>query len=104
MAWLLFLLTALLALKLLWNIAVAYRLALELWKSSTGRTRTESLACGVDLLLLVLLISVSSVLGPTDFPLGPWQIAMWGLLAIVASYAHLFVVGTLAGIFRKRFK
>jgi hypothetical protein len=90
-------------LKTLWNLCVPYAIIREALQRPRER-HGWSMFVLFDIALLVLAVAASA-LGGQLAVLSPWQIGLYGLGTIIASYVHLAIVllllGSLLGLFPK---
>ncbi len=99
---LLILLIALFSLKIFWNLLIPYLLAWRVLQSESQYTNRISMATLVEIALLLACLGVASVASGSTWFHSPKHLAVWGLIAIVISYLHLAVGGTLAGLLVSR--
>ncbi len=84
----------LLALKVLWNFGTAYVLIARSRRLTPGQPVSISMHFMLEILLLLLAV-LTSLATLQEGVLRPSQIALYGSIAIAASYMHLFLVGKL---------
>lgn len=94
---LLYLLLCLFALKLLWNLALPYRMAVALLKSEERKTSKVTFMTFVEIGLLLLAIGAAALAPGRDWLHNPKNIAVWGGAAILLSYVHLVIAGMIGG-------
>ena len=94
---LLYILLGLFGLKILWNLTIPYDLAWRGLRSAGQKTSSITFMTFVEVCLLLLAIGAAALSDGQNWFQSPKNIAIWGGLAIVASYVHLVVVGMIAG-------
>jgi hypothetical protein len=97
MTLLMFIFVALFCLKIVWNLGTPYVLACRRLKADASSTAGISMATVVEIVLLLLAVTTAALANGTTWFHSPKHLAIWGTIAIVASYAHLVIGGVLAG-------
>ena len=90
-------LIGLFALKILWNLTVPYDLAWKAWRSKGQKIRGISLMPYMEIGLLLLAIGAAALSDGQGWLRNPKNLAVWGGLAVAASYIHLVLAGMVAG-------
>jgi len=93
----LYILLGLFSLKILWNLALPYKMALMLLRCAGQKTSRVTFMTFVEIGFLLLSIGAAALSDGGNCFHSPRNIALWGALAIVASYVHLIVAGMIAG-------
>lgn len=83
-------------LKILWNIAVPYAVAVRAFKSKPGQAKSISLMPFVEMVLLLAAV-VLSVFRSLAWPWNSLGVTLIGMGMVVASYVHMVVAGSVAG-------
>ena len=92
-------LLALLGLKLIWNLGVPFVLLKRLWADPKEPPSGISMSTLVEVALLVLATIAAALSGGSGYLSQPLFILLWGSIAIVVTYIHIAVVGALGGWF-----
>ena len=93
----LYILVGLFGLKILWNLAIPYELALRKTNKGGRKISGISIVPLVEIGLLLLAAGAAALSAKQGWLQSPKNIVIWGLLAIGASYVHLVIAGMVMG-------
>lgn len=102
MAYLVWLVLGLFALKLIWNLTVPFVLLGRLRANPDGPRSGISMASGVEVLLLLVAVGLSAISVGEYWVNRPLLIAGWGSAAILFTYVAFYIVGAIGGWFVTR--
>jgi hypothetical protein len=102
MSIIIWILLALLSLKVIWNFCVPYMLLQSSIDPKTGKSRGISLSLGIEASLLIFSLILSWFSNGNSFVNQPLFVLAYGGGAILASYMHFFVAGMIGGWFVTR--
>jgi hypothetical protein len=91
------LLLAVVALKLIWNLGVPFVLLKRLRANPNGPTSRISMSSGVEVVLLLIAAGASALSEGPSWVNRPLVVLGWGFASVVLTYLHLVVVGSLGG-------
>ena len=94
---LIWLLLALLALKLFWNLGVPFILLKRLRANPDAPTSRISMSTAVEVILLLFATGAAAISNGASWINRPLTVLGWGSAAIVFSYIHLAFVGMVGG-------
>jgi hypothetical protein len=90
-------LIGLLLAKALWNIYVPIGLVRAALKSDTKKISGVTLMPYLDVGIILLATLSAALSSETTWHGGPRNVALWGVLTIITSYALMLVLGRIAG-------
>jgi Kef-type K+ transport system membrane component KefB len=95
---LLWIVVGIFCLKIVWNFGVPYELLRRQFKKDPKmRGGGISMVTFVEVFLLILAIALSSIAQGDSWMHRPKNVALWGVLVLVASYVHFVLAGMLCG-------
>jgi len=104
MAYVIFIVAAAFLMKILWNFAVPYILAVRSLRAGADEFSRVSLMPYLELGLLAIAAVLSLLDHGSPWPWGVGMTALVGGALVVASYVHLVVAGAIAGWVVKRLR
>jgi len=80
-----------------WNICIPIHLARKALKSDAKKSPGVTLMPYVDVGILLLATASAALSSETTWHGGPRNVALWGVLTVISSYALMLVLGGIAG-------
>ncbi len=90
-------LLSLFTVKIIWNLCVPYILLMRFRKEPDKETGWISMKIVVEIFLLLLAVGMSALSTGQALVNKPLTVAKWGIIAIIFTYLHLFIVCGIGG-------